>query len=239
VTIEAVFFDVDFTLIFPGPTFEASGYRAFCERHGLAVDVARFDDAVRAASRELEVGDDATYRPEMFVRFGRRVIEEMGGRGEGIDACAQEIYDEWAVCRHFSLYADVKPALRQLHSSGLRLGLISNTHRCLDTFQAHFDLDALIVGAVSSADHGYMKPHPSIFESALHAMGVDAADALMVGDSLSHDVAGARGLGMQAVWLDRSGRGQDQGQQGQTGAEELDVSVITSLDELPLIVAAS
>jgi hypothetical protein len=36
------------------------------------------------------------------------------------------------------------------------------------------------------------------------------------------------------VLLDRSGQGQ-----GQTGAEELDVSVITSLDELPLIVAAS
>ncbi len=233
-TIKAVFFDVDFTLIFPGPTFEASGYLAFCERYGLAVDIGRFDDAVRAASRELEVGDDATYRPEMFVRFGRRVIEEMGGRGEGIDACAQEIYAEWAECRHFSLYADVKPALRQLHSRGLRLGLISNTHRCLDAFQEHFDLDALIVGAVSSADHGYMKPHPSIFESALRGMGVDAADAMMVGDSPSHDVAGARGLGMRAVLLDRSGQGQ-----GHAGAEELDVSVITSLDELPLIVAAS
>jgi HAD superfamily hydrolase (TIGR01509 family) len=234
VTLKAVFFDVDFTLIFPGSTFEASGYRAFCARHGLAVDIGRFDDAVRAASRELEVGDDATYRPEMFVRFGRRVIEEMGGRGEGIDACAREIYDEWAVCRHFSLYADVKPVLRQLHSSGLRLGLISNTHRCLDAFQVHFDLDALFVGAVSSADHGYMKPHPSIFESALRGMGVDAADAMMVGDSLSHDVAGARGLGMRAVLLDRSGQGQDQ-----AGAEEPDVRVITSLDELPLIVAAS
>ena len=233
-TIEAVFFDVDFTLIFPGPTFEASGYRAFCERHGLAVDVARFDDAVRAASRELEVGDDATYRPEMFVRFGRRVIEEMGGRGEGIDACAQEIYDEWAMCRHFSLYPDVKPALRQLHSSGLRLGLISNTHRCLDAFQDHFDLDALIVGAVSSSVHGYMKPHPSIFESAMRGLGVDAGDAMMVGDSPSHDVAGARRLGMRAVLLDRSGEGP-----AQAGAEEPDVRVITSLAELPLIVAAS
>lgn len=235
-TTKAVFFDVDFTLIFPGPRFEASGYRMFCERHGLAVDVARFDEAVQAASLELEVGDDATYRPEMFVRFGRRVIEEMGGRGEGIEACAQEIYDEWAVCRHFSLYADVKPALRQLHASGLRLGLISNTHRCLDSFQEHFDLDALIVGAVSSSDHGYMKPHPSIFESALRGLGVDAGDAMMVGDSLSHDVAGARGLGMRAVLLDRSAHGP---RSGQAEAGESDVTVITSLDELPTIVAAS
>ena len=173
-TTKAVFFDVDFTLIHPGPTFDAEGYRMFCQRHGLAVDIARFDDAVAAASRELEVGADARYRAELFVRFGRRVIEEMGGRGAGLEACAKEIYDEWAVCRHFSLYADVKPALRQLHATGLRLGLISNTHRCLDAFQSHFDLDALIAGAVSSSDHGYMKPHPSIFEAALRELGVES-----------------------------------------------------------------
>lgn len=229
-TTKAVFFDVDFTLIYPGSTFGAQGYRAFCARHGLAVDITRFDDAVLAASSELEVGDDATYRADMFVRFGRRVIEAMGGSGDGLDACAQEIYDEWALCRHFLLYADVKPALRQLHATGLRLGLISNTHRCLTTFQEHFDLDALIAGAVSSAEHGYMKPHPSIFEAALRGLGVDAAEAMMVGDSLSHDVAGARELGMRAVLLDRSG-------QGRTEADG--VAVIRSLAELPAVVASS
>ena len=146
---QAVFFDVDFTLIYPGPTFDASGYRSFGERHGLSVDTARFDTAVAAASRALEVGKDPSYRRELFVRFGRRVIEEMGGRGPGLDACAQEIYDEWAVCENFSLYDDVKPALRQLHERGLRLGLISNTHRCLDSFRSHFDLESFITGAVS------------------------------------------------------------------------------------------
>jgi FMN phosphatase YigB (HAD superfamily) len=32
----------------------------------------------------------------------------------------------------------------------------------------------LIAGAVSSSDHGFMKPHPSIFESALDRLGVHA-----------------------------------------------------------------
>ena len=229
-TTKAVFFDVDFTLIYPGPTFDARGYRTFCERHGLAVDIARFDDAVLEAGRELEVREDATYRADIFVRFGRRVIEEMGGQGDGVDACAQEIYDEWALCRHFSLYADVKPALRQLYATGLRLGLISNTHRCLNTFQDHFDLDTLIAGAVSSSEHGYMKPHRSIFEAALRALDVDAAEAMMVGDSLSHDVAGARDLGMRAVLLDRS---------GQQRTDRDGVAVIRSLVELPAVVASS
>jgi putative hydrolase of the HAD superfamily len=226
---KAVFFDVDYTLIYPGPTFGATGYRLFSERHGLSVDTERFDAAVGAASRELEVGEDSSYRCELFVRYARRVLEEMGGSGSGLDACAQEIYDEWAVCRHFSLYDDVRPVVRQLHGSGLRLGLISNTHRCLTSFRSHFELESFITGAVSSSDHGFMKPHPSIFEAALRELDVVAKDALMVGDSISHDVEGARRLGMRAVLLDRSA-------QPAPGVE--DVPVITSLRELPVFVAS-
>ena len=228
VVTKAVFFDVDFTLIYPGPKFGAAGYRSFSHRHGLRVDPARFDAAVAAASGELEVGEDPSYRRELFVRYARRVIEEMGGTGSGIDACAREIYEEWAVCRHFSLYDDVKPALRQLHARGLQLGLISNTHRCLDSFRNHFELETFITGAVSSSEHGFMKPHPSIFEAALRELDVVAEEALMVGDSISHDVDGARGLGMRAVLLARS---------AQPAQRVEDVPVISSLRELPAVVA--
>ncbi len=207
--MKAVLFDVDFTLIYPGARFDAEGYEAFGRQHGLSVDRARFQDAVAAAAPELEVGTDPTYRPEMFVRYVRRLFEEMGGGGPGLDACAREVYDEWAACRHFSLYDDVRPVLEQLHARGLRLGLVSNTHRCLDTFRSHFELDPFIAAGVSSSDHGYMKPHPSIFEAALEALEVDAGDAVMVGDSLSHDVGGARTVGMHAVLLDRTGEATD------------------------------
>ena len=232
----AVFFDVDFTLIYPGPTFGAAGYRAFGERHGLSVDTGRFEVAVAAASGELEVGEDPSYRRALFVRYARRVIEEMGGRGSGVDACAQEIYEEWAVCRHFSLYDDVKPVLRQLHESGLRLGLISNTHRCLDSFRSHFELEPFVTGAVSSSVHGFMKPHASIFEAALRELGVAAAEALMVGDSISHDVEGARRLGMRAVLLVRSA---PPGARSAPPAQRVEnVPVIASLRELPAYVVA-
>jgi len=53
-SIRAVFFDVDYTLIYPGPMFQAVGYRQSCERHGIAVDEARYPDAVRAALSALD-----------------------------------------------------------------------------------------------------------------------------------------------------------------------------------------
>jgi putative hydrolase of the HAD superfamily len=224
VNTAAVFFDVDFTLIYPGPTFRGEGYRTFCERYGMAVDAERFTAGVAGAAPLLDAGDDS-YDPEIFVAYTRRIIEHMGGSGPGLDACAREIYREWAACQHFELYEDVPDVLRQLSNSGIRIGLISNTQRCLTSFQSHFELNGLISATLSSFEHGFMKPHPSIFSTALARIGVAPHDAVMVGDSMRQDVEGAIGAGMRAVLLDRAGT-------APTRAAELGVPVIRTLRDL-------
>jgi putative hydrolase of the HAD superfamily len=221
-TTRGVFFDVDFTLIYPGPRFQASGYQEFCARHGIEVDLSAFDRAVAEAASGLEPGDDI-YDAQLYVDYTKRIILGMGGRGAALDAAAREIYDEWAACQHFAMYEDVPDVLRTLHASGLKIGLISNSHRCLASFQTHFELQGLFAATVSSLEHGYMKPHPSIFQAALRSAGVAACDAVMVGDSLMHDVDGARRLGMRGVLVARSGR----------VAAPPGIPVIQSLRELP------
>jgi HAD superfamily hydrolase (TIGR01549 family) len=206
VTPRAVFFDVDFTLIYPGPTFRGEGYRRFASRHGMEVDVSAFDRAVSSAAPILDEPVSPTYDVELFVRYTRHILEQMGAAGETLDACAREIYGEWAACQHFELYDDVAPALRELEAGGVRIGLISNSHRCLASFQSHFELEGLIAGAVSSSDHGLMKPHPSIFRAALDLVNVAAEDAVMVGDSVRQDIDGAVSAGMGAVLVNRSPR---------------------------------
>jgi putative hydrolase of the HAD superfamily len=203
VTIQAVFFDVDFTLIYPGPTFRGEGYRRFAERYGMAVDVDAFDRAVASAAPILDSPASAAYDVEIFVRYTRQILEQMGARGTRLDACAREIYAEWAACQHFELYDDVAPALRTLSGAGLRIGLISNSHRCLASFQSHFELEGLIACAVSSSEHGLMKPHPSIFRAALDLANVSAGESLMVGDSVRQDIDGALAAGMRAILLHR------------------------------------
>lgn len=200
----AVFFDVDFTLIYPGPTFQGSGYQQFCARHGMTVDPARFNDAVKVASAILNEAQDHIYRDEIFIRYTGCIIEHMGGTGPRVVDAAAEIYAEWAACQHFFLYDDVTPALRDLAARGLKIGLISNSHRSLVTFEEHFALSGLIHGAVSSHQHGYLKPHPSIFEAALKLLEVEAGESLMVGDSYAHDIEGARSVGMRGLLVQRS-----------------------------------
>ena len=202
--IRAVLFDVDFTLIAPGPMFRAEGYHSFCDRYGMDVDASRFDVAVASAATLLDAAGDSPYDAEVFVAYTRHIIEEMGGAGPTLDACAREIYDEWAACRHFELYDEVPAVLRALAGGGVRIGLISNSHRCLESFQSHFELRGLIHATLSSPDHGFMKPHPSIFAEALQRLGVQPGEALMVGDSVRDDVEGALGAGMRAALVHRS-----------------------------------
>ena len=228
---KAVFFDVDFTLIYPGPMFRGEGYQAFCARYGMDVDPAVFARAVASAAPLLDGPDDTPYAAEIFVAYTRHIIEQMGGRGPNLDACAREIYAEWAACRHFELYEDVPDVLRELAAAGVRIGLISNSHRCLASFQSHFDLQGLISATVSSSEHGFMKPHPSIFSAALQLVNVGPGDAMMVGDSVRQDIEGAVRAGMRAALLQR-------GDTPTTGAASLGVPIIRSLRELPQLLSA-
>ena len=96
------------------------------------------------------------------------------------------------------------PVLTELAARGLTIGAISNSHRSLDAFIEHFQL-GVITTTVSSAEHGYMKPHRSIFDTALEQAAVSAGESVMVGDSLKADIEGALAIGMRAVLLRRSG----------------------------------
>lgn len=222
---EAVFFDVDFTLIQPGRRFQGAGYFETCARHGIAVDPAQFDQAVSGAAGILNAAGH-TYDAEVFVRYTARIIELMGGASPGVELAARELFDAWAEHEHFDLYDDARDTLVDLAARGIRLGIITNSHRCLESFQSHFLLDGLLSAAVSSADLGFMKPDPRIFRAALGQVGVDAGRAVMVGDSLAHDVEGALAAGMRGVLLARKGRPE---------ATRQDVPVIESLRDLPAL----
>ena len=56
------------------------------------------------------------------------------------------------------------------------------------------------------------KPHAPIFEMALERLGCRPPDAVMVGDSLTTDLAGGRSAGMRTVWVDASSAGHEPGQ---------------------------
>ena len=195
------------------------------------MDAAKFEHGVASAASLLDGPEEAPYDAEIFVKYTRHIIEQMGGEGPRVDDCAREIYAEWAACQHFELYEEVPAVLRKLAAAGMRIGLISNSHRCLASFETHFELQGLISATVSSSDHGFMKPHPSIFSAALQLVNVPAGDAVMVGDSVRQDVEGALGAGMRAVLLNRGDRPAPR----EADLRARGVAVIRSLSDLPAL----
>jgi putative hydrolase of the HAD superfamily len=227
--IKAVFFDVDFTLIQPGPRFLGPGYAEACAPHGLALDATLFDAAVARSLPLLDAHDSGVYDHDLFIRYTAAIIEHMGGgTGDAVTRAATEIYDAWAANHHFELYDDVHDVLPQLAARGLILGVISNSHRQLEAFTAHFELDRFVSVHVSAHPGRHMKPHRSIFEAALRDAGVRADEALMIGDSLHADVGGALAAGLRAVWLRRAG--------DVVVPDAAPAPVIRRLDELPAII---
>lgn len=100
---------------------------------------------------------------------------------------------------------DALPALAELSRQGHRLGLISNAADADDVrnmLQQH-QLAAWFEQVLISAEVGYRKPHPHIFQLALDFFAVSPERVVMVGDKLGTDVLGAQNLGLASVWITR------------------------------------
>ena len=201
--LRAVIFDVDFTLARPGPDLGPEGYRELGRRHGLDLDPARYEQARAAALSEVKRHPELDHDEEIWILFTERIIVGMGGLGNTY-AAAVEMEGRWAHSVHFELYDDALPVLDRLRDRGLLIGMLSNSSRDLAEFVVHHGLHADAV--LTSHGHGKTKPHESIFRAMLDLLGVQAEEAVMVGDTIEDDVEGARAVGMRAILLDREGR---------------------------------
>jgi len=201
--LRAVLFDVDFTLARPGPELGPEGYVRAGERHGLTLEPARYNAARDAARSDLRRHPELEHDDEIWFRFTERIVRGMGGDGDSAYDCAVEITRGWERHENFEIYEDVPGALAALRAAGLGIGLVSNSSRDVREFAHHHGLE--VDAGISSFHHGRTKPHASIFRAVLDLLGVESAEAVMVGDTIADDIEGALALGMRAILVDREG----------------------------------
>jgi len=122
---------------------------------------------------------------------------------------------------------EVEWTLREVGKT-CRLGLITNYDDADGAWRllAQRNLAAHFEAIVVSAQEGYVKPHPSLFERALQQFGAKAAEAVYVGDNWDTDVLGARRAGVQPIWLRRS---------GDNSGDPQVVPTLTRLEQLPAL----
>ena len=129
------------------------------------------------------------------------VVQEELGTSLPLD----DVLDALLGAIRFRAYPEVPRVLASLRGSGARLAVVSNWDVSLHEVLERTGLGPLVDAVVISAQVGAAKPDPAIFRVALDRLGATADAALHVGDSVEHDVAGARAAGIDAVLVARDG----------------------------------
>jgi HAD superfamily hydrolase (TIGR01509 family) len=102
----------------------------------------------------------------------------------------------------------VAKAIEQLRGSGVRVAVVSNSDGSVRGSLGKAGLLDLFEFVIDSHEAGVSKPDPRIFQAALERMGLEPSDAWYVGDSVFHDVNGARAAGLsRALLVDPYGLG--------------------------------
>jgi len=102
----------------------------------------------------------------------------------------------------------VAKAIEQLRDSGVRVAVVSNSDGSVRGSLGKAGLLDLFEFVIDSHEAGVSKPDPKIFFAALDRMGLEPSEAWYVGDSVFHDVNGARAAGLsRALLVDPYGLG--------------------------------
>lgn len=165
----------------------------------------------RAIGREPDPDRTRAFRAELLPVVEERDYRELMRAwlapvtDDELDRFLAAEYAAWRPGHHLAPTTPV--LLEALRDRGLKTGLISNGFDPPDLVRAELarlGVAQLLDAIVMSGDVGVRKPDPAIFRYALERLGVAPENALMVGDSVANDIAGAKALGMktcQALWF--------------------------------------
>lgn len=199
------------------------------------------------ARRGIEVSEDAAeaafgaevdyYLDHHLEGRDRESLERLRDACAAVTAAALGVSSERLAAVRAALLAaisflpqpDAATALGAMRGAGLRVVAASNWDCSLSRVLAGAGLGSLLDGVVTSAEAGTPKPARAVFEAALDLAGCRPEEAVFIGDSLEHDVAGARAAGIDAILLARA---------NEPVVDDASVTVVRSLDEARALILA-
>ena len=208
--LKAILFDLDDTL-YDQQHSSRCALRALYERFPVVQGVT-FDAFEEQHSEFLEqyhlrvLSGEMTLEQARFARFRALLSLHVPIPDFAMVNTAQALYRETYLATERIIPGAI-PLLEQLRSSGLKIGLVTNSTVVEQTGKIRrLGLEPLLDVITISEAAGMAKPDPRIFQMTLAQLGCTPDDVLMFGDSWTSDVVGARAAGIRAVWLNRYGR---------------------------------
>lgn len=201
-------FDLDHTLF----DFDASELHAFAAALGVVgIDEGashfptyqRLNTALWAAAERGEIRSSEIRN----LRFAQLAAElAIAADNAIVDAMADAFVH--GLGAHGDLYAGVADLLDELAARGdTLLAIVSNgLGEVVQARVERLGMDRWFDAVIVSSEVGVSKPHAGIFDAAFAALGEpERGTAVMIGDSLTSDIAGGAAYGLDTVWLNRRG----------------------------------
>ncbi len=209
--IRAIFFDWFYTLARFEPPRHQLYSQAFREfdvelppekvmRGILVADQYVFEE--NAKSPVTERSPEAQVK--VYIHYPKAILTEAGAKVPRdlplkILKRVREQFKKMA----FALFDDVLSTLKTLKQQNFILGLLTNLDSDMAPICRGLGLEPYLDFVVTSKEAGADKPKPPIFLAALDKAGVNASEAVHVGDQYKFDVIGARAVGITSILIDR------------------------------------
>ena len=209
---KAVFFDVGGTLIRVYPSV-GDVYARHARPFGYSGSVEVLNKGFVAQWKKM--GGIESLRDQSGAEAERKfwselvyeVFKPLGGLNR-FEEYFDLIFEEFRDKSNWRVYDDVieSEILEKLRKRGVVLGVISNWDSRLISTLENIGLARYFDFILPSAVVGSAKPDKKIFEEALRRSGVAPHEACHIGDEMRTDVAGAEGVGIHPILLDRDNR---------------------------------
>lgn len=177
--------------------------KTLCERVGLNEPPSDAELLTLYATAEARA-ETGTYRPyrevleDVLLSFAKRL-------GFPLPVADRSLLAD--SIRHWPAFDDTRRALADLRASGVKIGILSNIDRDLfEQTQPKLGLSPDLI--ITAQDVQSYKPAHAHFERAradIREMGLDPEGWLHAAESLTHDIAPAKALGIRSAWIDRTG----------------------------------
>ncbi|MBT8171544.1 HAD family hydrolase [Candidatus Bathyarchaeota archaeon] len=204
-SIKAILFDLGLTLIrtlsFP------EIYKQILELFKISVSV---DEIIVSQNKTALDCDTSSYeikgRKQFWTTYNIRLLEKLGVEENKLFVASQ-IDELWWDYSGVHLYSDVESTLSKLKAKKLKIGLVSNGYKKdLDHVLGELDLEKWFDSIICIDSCNCAKPNKKIFLYALEDIGIQADEAIFVGDSIEYDYKGASKVGIKPYLIDRDGK---------------------------------
>lgn len=226
-----IFFDAVGTLIHPEPT-ATTVYLEAAAKRGVTLDAVELQKRFRRALQthfapDDELAQDRWWTDEQRERERwRAIVTDSLGEAARDPNCFEELWHHFSQPGHWRLDPAIDSVWRSLRERGLRIAMASNFDARLETIcRGCPPLDSAD-RIFHSANLGTRKPGMLFFRRIERALGIEASDAVLVGDDWDNDYHAALSAGWRAFWLHRSERQVPHGVQALSDLREL----LTRLD---------